>query len=251
MTLYERLLERAASKARGKIVEDVRIGLGYTAVRLSDGGIGLAYTVWEEKKGCNVLSPEISFSGRPADLVIRYFSSPNLLEAGVGLATLNAILNRPREDFLYEDPLSLARITPEDKVAMIGYFEPLVQRLQGQVSEFWIFERSEGRLSEALTEAEMADYLPQATVAIVTSVTLINKTLEEILNLLEKAREVLLLGPSTPLYPEAFKETKITQLSGLLVKDAAILQLVSEAKGTKAFGPYVEKVSLRLKPFSS
>ncbi len=247
MNLYARLLERAASKARGKLVEDVRIGLGYTAVRLSNGAMGLAYTVWEEKRSCNLLAPEVTFAGRPADLILRYFSSPNLLEAGVGLATINAVLNAPREDYHYEDPLSLVEISPEDRVAMIGYIEPLAQRLKGKVSAFWVFERAEGRLAEALTEAEMADYLPEATVALVTSVTLINKTLEEILQLLTKAREVILIGPSTPLYPEAFKETPISQLSGLLVKDPAILQAVSEAKGTKAFGPFVEKVSLRLK----
>ncbi len=246
MNLYKRLLERAASRGRGRLVRDVRIGLGYTAVLLDDGGLGLAYTVLEEKKTCNLLEPEVSFAGRPADLVARYFLSPNLIEAGVGLATINAILNRPQEDFVPGDPLSLLGLGPEDRVAMIGYFEPLAQRLQGKVTEFWVFERTEGRYAQALSEAEMADYLPQATVAIVTSVTLINKTLEELLELLSEAREIVLLGPSTPLCPEVFAGSPITQLSGLLVKEQDILRLVSEAKGTKAFSPLVEKVNLRL-----
>jgi uncharacterized protein (DUF4213/DUF364 family) len=248
MNLYEQLLERASSKGRGRIVVDVRIGLGYTAVKLDTGAIGLAYTLLEEKKGCNVLAPEVAFSGRPADLVARYFLSPNLIEAGVGLATINAILNQSQTDFLYEDPLRLAQISQEDKVAMIGYFEPLAHRLRTMVSQFWVFERSEGRLAEALSEAEMAEYLPQATFAIVTSVTLINKTLTEILALLQGAREIVLLGPSTPLVPEVFRRTSITQLSGLIVKDEGILRVVSEAKGTKAFGSLVEKVNLRLRP---
>ncbi len=246
MNLYEKLLERALSRGRGRIVEDVRLGLGYTAVKLDDGAIGLAYTVLEEKKTCNLLGPEVTFAGRPADLVARYFLSPNLLEAGVGLATINAILNRPGQDFIPGDPLSLLGLDPEDKVAMIGYFEPLAQKLSGKVAEFWVFERTEGRYAYALSEAEMADYLPEATVALVTSVTLINKTLEEILALLTGAREVVLLGPSTPLLPEAFLGTPVTQLSGLLVKDQSILSLVSEAKGTKSFSPFVEKVNLRL-----
>ncbi|NPB09407.1 MAG: DUF364 domain-containing protein [Thermodesulfobacteria bacterium] len=246
MNLYERLLEKAASRGRGRLVADVRIGLGYTAVQLDDGAVGLAYTILEEKKSCNLLEPEVKFAGRPADLVSRYFLSPNLIEAGVGLATINAILNRPRPDLLPGDPLSFLSLEPEDRVAMVGYFEPLVHRLAGKVAEFWVFERTEGRYAHALSEAEMADYLPQATVAIVTSVTLINKTLEEILNLLTNAREVVLLGPSTPLVPEAFLGYPLTQLSGLLVKDPAILTAVSEAKGARSFGPWVEKVNLRL-----
>ncbi len=246
MTIYERLLEKALSRGRGRRVVDVRIGLGYTAVALDNGAVGLAYTCLEKKTGCNILPPEVSFHDRPADLVAKHFLSPNLLEASVGLATINAILNVAREDYVHGDPLELLALGPEDKVAMVGFFEPLIKRIQGKVQELWVFERSEHRLAEALSEVEMADYLPQASVAIITSVTLINKTLGEILDLLENPRAVLLLGPSTPLFPEAFYDQKISLLSGMVVKDQDILKVVSEAKGTKAFGPFVDKVNLPL-----
>ncbi len=247
MTIYERLLEKALSRGRGRRVVDVRIGLGYTAVSLDNGAVGLAYTCLEEKAGCNILPPEVSFHDRPADLVAKHFLSPNLLEASVGLATINAIINVPRKDYVHGDPLALLDLSSEDKVAMVGFFEPLVRRLRGQVQELWVFERSENRLAEALSEVEMADYLPRASVAIITSVTLINKTLSEILNLLETPRAVLLLGPSTPLFPEAFYDQKISLLAGMVVKNADILKIVSEAKGTKAFGPFVDKVNLPVK----
>ncbi|OAG27269.1 DUF364 domain-containing protein [Thermodesulfatator autotrophicus] len=247
MNIYERLLEKALSKGRGRIVEDVRLGLGYTAVKLDNSQIGLGYTIIEEKLSCNLLPPEVSFAEKPADVVAKYFLSANLLEAGVGLATINAILNQSRHDFLMGDPLKIAAVTPEDKVAMVGYFEPLAQKLKNKVAELWIFERNPARHAETLLESDMFDLLPQATIAIITSVTLINKTLEEIFEYLYRPREVILLGPSTPLFPEAFMDSPITILSGLLVKDEKILTLVSEAKGTKAFKPYVEKVNLKIK----
>ncbi len=247
MTVYERLLEKALSKGRGRIVADVRIGLGYTAVKLDNGNIGLAYTIIEGKKSCNVLEPEVTFAGKPADIVAKYFLSANNIEAAVGLATINAILNTERDDYLFEDPLTLANISPEDKVAMVGFFEPLAARLKGKVAEFWIFEREPARFTETLREADMFDYLPQASVAIVTAVTLINKTLEEILDYLGNAREVILLGGSTPLFPQVFHDYPITILSGLLTKNNEILRVVSEAKGMKAFKPFVKKVSLRIK----
>ncbi len=246
MTIYERLLERALSRGRGRRVVDVRIGLGYTAVALDNHSIGLAYTPLENKEGCNILPQEVVFHERPADLVAKHFLSPNLIEAAVGLATINAILNTPRDNFLIGDPLSLIELGPEDKIAMIGFFEPLVKKIKGRVQELWVFEKSEGRFSEAMSELEMAEYLPKATIAIITSVTLINKTLEEILELLENIKECILLGPSTPLLPEIFHDKKVTMLSGLVVKDPEILKVVSEAKGTKAFGPYVNKVNLKV-----
>ena len=246
MTIYERLLEKALSRGRGRRVVDVRIGLGYTAVALDNHSIGLAYTPLEDKKGCNILPQEVIFHERPADLVAKHFLSPNLIEVAVGLATINAILNTPRKDLVSGNPLSIIDLRPEDKVAMVGFFEPLVKKIKSQVQELWVFERSEDRFSEALSELEMAEYLPQATIAIITSVTLINKTLEEILELLENPRECILLGPSTPLLPEIFHDRKVSMLSGLIVKEVEILKVVSEAKGTKAFGPYVNKVNLRV-----
>ncbi len=247
MSLYEKILEKALSRGRVRRIVDIRIGLGYTAVCLDNGNIGLAYTYLEEKAGCNILPPEVRFYDRPADVVAKYFLSPNLIEAGVGLATINAILNCPKDDYTLGDPLQLLELNSKDRVAMVGYFEPLAKRIKDKVQDLWIFEKSESRLAEALAEVEMTGLLPEATVAIITSVTLINKTLEEILLLLKGVRASILLGPSTPLLAEPFEGQKITYLSGMVVKDKEILKIVSEAKGTKAFGPFVQKVNLALK----
>jgi hypothetical protein len=60
-------------------------------------------------------------------------------------------------------------------------------------------------------------------------------------------RDVVLLGPSTPLLPEIFKSLGVTMLSGLIVTDpSGILQVVSEGGGMRAFGDYVKKVNIRI-----
>ena len=40
--------ELLAEKARQRVIRDLRIGLGYTAVLLDDGACGLAYTFRDE-----------------------------------------------------------------------------------------------------------------------------------------------------------------------------------------------------------
>ena len=48
-------------------VADVRIGLGYTAVQLDDGHVGLAYTFRDQAQpGCNAFDTARPLAGKPA-----------------------------------------------------------------------------------------------------------------------------------------------------------------------------------------
>ena len=46
--LVEALINNVINKSDGEFVADVRLGLGYTAVRLSGGGFGIAATIYNE-----------------------------------------------------------------------------------------------------------------------------------------------------------------------------------------------------------
>ena len=246
MKLEEALLRHALSLARGKVINRVMIGLGYTVVELSDGSTGVAYTLFEPGC-CSYLPSEITFRERPADLALRGLLSSQPLESCVALAVANALWNSRALPFIKGDPLELIRPGTEDDVAMVGFFEPLVKRLYGRVRHLWIFERGERLGPGLLPEAEMPLFLPRATLVLITSVTILNHTLEDILAQVDRAREVVLLGPSTPLVPEVFKDTPVSLLSGVKVKDAeGVFRAVAEAKGFPGLKPYVEKVNLRV-----
>jgi len=71
-------------------------------------------------------------------------------------------------------------------------------------------------------------------VAIITSTSIINGTCNGLLQALKRNRAAVMLGPSTPMSPEAFAGTRITQLSGSYVLDKARIQtIVSEGGGTR------------------
>jgi uncharacterized protein (DUF4213/DUF364 family) len=61
-----------------------------------------------------------------------------------------------------------------------------------------------------------AELVPQADVVAITSMTLLNGTLDGLLALCRPEARVLLLGPSTPLHPLLF-EYGIEMLSGAVV----------------------------------
>jgi uncharacterized protein (DUF4213/DUF364 family) len=87
--------------------------------------------------------------------------------------------------------------------------------------------------------------LLESNVALVTSASIINRTVDGLLDAASSCREVALLGASTPLLPQVFAG-RVTLLSGVVVDDSrGVLQVVSEGGGMRQFGPYVRKVAVR------
>ena len=90
------------------------------------------------------------------------------------------------------------------------------------------------------------DLLPKCQVVILSATTLLNHTVDDLLGCCGSAREIALLGPSTPFLPKVFSRHGVTMLSGLQVVDAPrVLRIVSEGGGTRQFGRAVRKLSFR------
>jgi uncharacterized protein (DUF4213/DUF364 family) len=228
------------------VAADIRIGLGYTAVRLENGNCGLAYTLHEkEYESCCVIPEAGMLAGRTASELIPWMGSADVTACAVGLATLNAIVSPPATA-VESDILDLLPVGPEDTVGMIGYFGPLVEPLRKQARAVHIFERKSDPEYEILPESATPVLLPQCQVVVMSATTLLNHTIDALLELSKKAREIAILGPSTPFLPEIFGHHGVTLLSGLQAADPAkILQIVSEGGGTRQFLRAVRKLSLR------
>ncbi len=94
--LLEALQKAALEKAEDIKVTDVRIGLGYTAVQLDTGSVGLAYTFRDKaESGCSVFHGKRPLAGSPVRDILQYISSNGLLERTLGLAAANALFNTP------------------------------------------------------------------------------------------------------------------------------------------------------------
>ena len=82
---------------------------------------------------------------------------------------------------------------------------------------------------------------------LLSATTIANRTLDSLLDCAKHAREVALIGPSTPMVAEVFAAHGVTLLSGVQVVDAdRLLRIVSEGGGTRRFGTAVRKLVLRL-----
>lgn len=221
-------------------VEDVRIGLAYTGVLLSERYGGVACTPLYEFSGCPALGFTDTLKGKNADKVLELALSENPLEAAVGIATANALSHmlgdlKP-ENFPALDMDILNLIKPEDRVAMVGYFGPLIPKILEITDKLTVLEKRNIEASKARTlpSERAGEVLPASDVIILSASTLANRTLDELLAIRGTAREVVLLGPSAPLYPKIFFERGITTVMGTRILDPlTMLTVVSEAGGTK------------------
>ncbi len=236
----------AAEAARSA---DVRIGLGYTAVRLQDGQLGVAYTFRDQARGgCAAFGGLRPLAPRPAADLLALLESEDAIEAAVGLACANALANRARTDWLEGDVLDALDLRPEDHVGMIGNFGPLVSALRGRVQSLSVFERIEHPSGLLRPQREAPVVLPRCQIALITATALITHSIEPLLEAAAACREVVVLGPSTPLVPALFAARGVTLLSGVAVGDPeGVLRVVSEGGGMRQFRPHVRKVTLRVR----
>jgi uncharacterized protein len=246
--LSDEILEQFRGIAVGRYAADIRIGLGYTAVRADDGRCGLAFTLHEEEyESCCVVPEAGTLTGRSILELAEYIKSPDTTACAIGLAAINGVVDPPA-DAVESDILDLLPIRPDDCVGMIGYFGPLVEPIGKKAKALHIFERRPLPDLGVLPDTAAPEILPKCQIIILSATTLLNHTIDGLLNSCGSAREIALLGPTTPFLPQVFERHGITMLSGLQVVDPPqVLRIVSEGGGTRQFGRAARKISFRKK----
>jgi hypothetical protein len=245
-TILTRLYEHILPEVKNIKVADLRIGLGYTGIRLDNGCTGIAAVLFDAlPHGCTVMPAAGSFAGSTAaDLLKFLVGGKNPLEIAIGLSVANALIKPPADSRDNNEATTYLNLQPGDKVAMVGLFAPLVERIRATGAILTVIEKNPQRL-KLLSEEAKQQALRDCDVAIVTATTLLNKTFEETVSTLGNPRAVALLGPSTPLVPEIFHKTPVTHLGGVAVVDSAkVLQIISEGGGTPTLRPYLRFVNL-------
>ena len=246
-TILNRLYDRVESSAKNRRIADLRVGLSYVGVRLDNNAAGLAAVLPDiTLKGCTVLSAAGSYAGSPATDVLKYLvDGKNALHLAIGLATANALIGSSFFDKTEDrEATTYFNLQPGEKVAMVGLFAPLMERIRSTGAILTVIEKNPDRM-EMLSPEEKQQALQDCNVAIITATTLLNGTFEETIGFLGAPRLVSLMGPSTPLLPAIFRDTPVTHLGGVAVSDPLrMLQIVSEGGGTPALRPYLRFVNL-------
>ena len=248
MILNDKLFNLFRDKAQKVHVDLLCLGLGYTAAVTSDGGIGIAYTYFEDKKSCMLLNETIDYEGRPASELLEKIKSGATIERSMALALVNALnyqnaLQSP-EDENNEIMFEKFKITKGTKVAMVGYFGPLIKRFEQREAVLDILDQSRGL-------GRMEDFYKKlknwADVLFLTSTSILNNSTEEILANVHAKVKTIMLGPSTPMVAEAFDHLPVHMLAGTVPLDREnVIKAVRHGMGTPVLHRFSRKSFLSL-----
>jgi uncharacterized protein (DUF4213/DUF364 family) len=188
-------------------------------------------------------------AGQDVSQLVPLARATNILEISVGLAAINALAEQGGENSAQQDLIDLLQITEQDRVGMIGCIEPLVRKIRQRTDKLFVFDEARSEQNGIITEARaIPTILPQCDVVLLSATTLVNNTFDSLMQMSAQARERCLLGPSTPLFPKFFQTRGITVLAGRqIVETDKLLQIVSEAGGTRRFGKVTKKVNIVLR----
>jgi uncharacterized protein len=206
-------------------VRTILVGVHWTVV--CSRFCGLASTISGDKPhGHDPVRSVGHLHEKSARELAEYARSDNILEASIGVAAINSLLE--------VDVSTAAEINAVDvliehgrgkKVALVGHF-PFIAKLRPAVGKLWVIEQHP---TEGEHPAESAaELIPQADVVSITSSALINHTLDRLLALCHPKALVMTLGPSTPLSTVLFNHG-VSILSGSMVVDeTAVLRTVGQ-----------------------
>ena len=253
--ILQRVYDLALPDLTGRKIKQVRVGLGLMATELDNGLIGVTYVLRKEADHvCTALPQAGGMAGKPAAEVAGWALTGNSVVAvAMGLAVLNSAAAFDKLDEYINphgtDAEFAAEIMPGDTVGIVGHIGPLVARLKNKVQRLLIFERGEDTTGSVYPESAQPELLPECQVVFISSTTLINGTLDKLLTYCSGARDVVLVGSSTPLYPGAFTGTGVTVLSGtrwLSPNREAILTRISECAGMRQLIKHGQKILVKV-----
>lgn len=195
-----RILDDLLSSLGGdSIAREVHTCVFWTAVLSKH--CGLASTFHEPHPSHRPVRNAGSLAGLSALELAQYARSDNVLEASIGMAAINSLIDVDEARCVEENALDvLARKGGGKNIAIVGRF-PWIPKLRALARTLWVIEQSprEGELPADAAE----EVLPQADVVGITGTSFINHTIDRLLAL-SKNSLVVMVGPTTPLLPVLF-----------------------------------------------
>ncbi|MBW1766920.1 MAG: DUF364 domain-containing protein [Deltaproteobacteria bacterium] len=183
-------------------VRDIRQGIFHTGVLTRN--CGLAATL--PRDALRQDPPLVKEPGHLLDKSVLELAqlahSESILEASVGMATINSLLEVEEENCVELNARDLLAEKGKDKkMAIVGHF-PFINKLRDSSKELWVIEKNPREGDFAENEAE--NLIPAADIVGITGTALTNHTLGRLLELCNPDAYVVVLGDSTPLSPILF-----------------------------------------------
>jgi uncharacterized protein len=225
-------------------ITDARVGVYMTAVVLSDGSAGVAATDLDPRA--------------PGPRKDRYFGpfSPGMINgcalsqlfetdlptrtaSPLRLAAMNALSSSVMARGNYNirenaDPMELLDLSGKKNITIVGAFQSYIRKLSAMPHRLRVLELNE----DALDDDQKQYYVPAENYAatfrtsdiiIITGFTLVNGTIDSLLESIPPGRQVVVVGPSGNLLPEVLFSKGVNIIGATRITNPSkLLEVVSQ-----------------------
>jgi uncharacterized protein (DUF4213/DUF364 family) len=223
----------------------------FGAIQLVEGTIGLVYISYlpEIKKGGKKIDPSEYYGLNPVDLALR-FDSNDSFQKTIALGAINSISQYFFKKVKYKfdfttDSLGLLNLNESDKVGMVGFFPPLVKQIEKLKIPLIVIELKAKlvRKTEKWEVTLDANRLKECNKILITSTTILNDSLDLILEKCSRAEKISILGPTAGFIPDPLFNRKVDVVGGTFVDNSNLfMDLITQ---DKPWGPSVKKYCIQ------
>lgn len=253
--LQEKTLEAARPYLEGRTVSDLVLGIALIGAELDGKNVGVSYMLRDSlPSGCGSFGFARQAIGKDAyEVASLLVDGKDDAQRGLAAAVLSAACHAAPLEFCEgggETPFGVT-IRPGDKLALIGYMAPVAKQFAGKVAETVIFDKGRELAGhDDITPCALQkDILPTCDIVVVSGTSVVNRTVEDLLAMCPGAREFVLTGTSTPMFPAAYAGSGVTSLAGTTWKQDAkdeIFRTISLGGGIMASRALRSNVCVRV-----
>ena len=225
-------------------IEEVRLGVYLSAVKLTDNSYGVASTLTESHYHCIKSNRDYGdftptkITGQSAMNLFETTKKSSIIDT-LRIAVLNAISSTVLAQGNYKivenaDPIDLIDLNSQKTITVVGAFNSYVQKISSTNNQLFVLELNK----EALTDEHKKYYvpadqynqvLPKSDVVIITGLTLVNNTLDGLLSAIAPNTQVIVTGPSSSLIPDILFRNKVNIIGATrIVKPELLFPIASQ-----------------------
>lgn len=226
-----------------RIVE-VRFGTRMTAVKLSDNSYGVVSTLMDlhhqcikKKRDFEDFTP-LKISGQYVSDLFKTTKESNLINT-LRIAILNAISTTIISQGKYKiiedaDPIDLIDLNSRKTITIVGAFNSYIKKIAPTDNELHVLELDKYAIADDFRKyfVPAQDYklvIPKSDIVIITGLTLVNNTIDDLLAAVSPNTQVILTGPSSNIIPDILFQNKVNIIGTTRILNPDLLfQLVSE-----------------------
>ncbi|HLN55552.1 MAG TPA: DUF364 domain-containing protein [Bacteroidales bacterium] len=241
---YELLNTKYRKEFGDLLIDDVRVGLFLTAVRLSDGSVGAASSLEDDHPFCSKADRDfgeftpMKIKGRSMRQLFETKKDTRLISS-LRIASLNAISSGLISSGKFKivedsDPFDLLDLQGKT-ITVVGAFQSYISKISGRENTLHVLELNENAFRPDqkkyyVPASEYKTVIPASDIVIITGQTLVNNTIDGLLSVIRKGSEVVVTGPSGSMLPDVLFEQGVSIIGATRVtRPELVFELVGQA----------------------